>query len=40
MESIDLGGDRNARVDVSDEELKAWIEQQREATGTECETAR
>jgi len=40
MESIDLGGDPDARVDVSDEELEAWIRQQREATGTGCETAR
>ena len=40
MESIDLGRDRDARVDVNDEELKAWIEKQRQATGWEAGTAR
>ena len=40
MESIDLGRDRDARVDVSDEELKAWIEQQRQDTGRETGTTR
>ena len=40
MESIDLGRDPDALVDVSDEELERWIRQQRHATGWEAGTAR